>query len=215
MKKVAIVGSSGKMGKMLVSELMENFEVVGIDKNDSMSLAKNVDIVIDFSTAKNSIITAKWCEKNGKSLIVGATGHSEKELKIIMSVSEKIPVMIAGNFSLGILRLKSIIKNMKLENLESVTIFEKHHKEKKDKPSGTALELKKFINAVCDCPVEILSLRGGKEIGLHEVYLYFDEEVMVLSHQAFSRQVFARGVERAALYMLSQSKCGIYKFDEI
>ena len=215
MVKIAIVGSNGKMGKLLVSKLKNNYTLIEIDKNDSIEKAIDAEMVIDFSTARNSVKTAKWCADNYKKLIIGATGQSVYEINKIINASKKTPIMIAGNFSVGIAKLKIMLNEAVCKDLLSIVILEKHHHAKIDKPSGTALELEKELKNLTACPIEILSIRGGKEIGIHEISFYFENEVIRLSHQAFSRDAFANGVIKAVDFMKNQSVAQLYDVKNI
>lgn len=213
--KIAIIGSKGKMGQVLCSGLKEKYEIIEVTKGESLNKCFDVEIVIDFSTGKNSAETALWCLSNKKKLIIGATGQTQGELKKIMSASKFVPVVLAGNFSLGIARIKSCLEKFIDENTESVAIFEKHHKSKVDKPSGTAIELKDKITELYGKKPEILSLRGGAEIGTHEISFYYENEVIRVSHQAFSRDAFVSGVEYAIEFLSQCDEPGLYEFNKI
>lgn len=215
MKKIAIVGSYGKMGQLLIESLSKEYQIVGIDKNDEMQLAKDSDLVIDFSTGENSAKTAIWCEKNQKSLIIGATGQTNEENDIILHASKNIPLMKAGNFSIGISAIKQMLKNIPSIKIDNIAIFEKHHKNKKDTPSGTAIELEGCVSELFNKNPQVVAIRGGEEIGLHEISLYFGSEVITISHQAFSRKAFVDGVVIAAKFMLEKTQNGFYTFENL
>ncbi|MBE5756025.1 MAG: hypothetical protein E7341_05080, partial [Clostridiales bacterium] len=110
--KIAIIGSKGRMGQAICEALNEKFELIEIDKTVSIETARDAEIVIDFSSGENSAKTAVWCEKNNKKLIIGATGQTKSELKKIVKTSENNIVVIAGNFSIGIARIKKILKTI-------------------------------------------------------------------------------------------------------
>ena len=215
MKRIAIVGYQGKMGSVVFEQLKNKYELIGIGKNDLIKIASESDLIIDFSNGTNSTKTALWCAENKIPLIIGATGQTAEELKLIKDASTKIPIMKAGNFSLGIAIVCKLLKFLKEFDFDNICIFEKHHKNKKDYPSGTAIELKNLINKNFDISASISGFRGGEEIGTHEINLYFGSELLTLSHQAFSRSAFAKGVEMAVNYILNNVDVKQYSFEEI
>lgn len=215
MNRIAVIGYKGRMGSIVFEQLKDSYDLIGIDKNDNLDLAINADLVIDFSSGENSLKTAEWCAENKIPLIIGATGQNKNELNLIKTLSNQIPILKAGNFSLGIAKIKQILSCFNSFKFENIYICEKHHKNKKDCPSGTAIELKNFISEKFNTNVEILALRGGEEIGMHEINLYFDSELITISHQAFSRKAFVRGVMLAVNYMLEQTHAKMYCFEEI
>lgn len=215
MKKIAIIGANGRMGRLISKALIEEYDVVKIDLNNNIQEALDCDIVVDFSTGKNSAKTAIWCANNKKRLIIGATGQTDDENKIIFNASKKIPLMKSGNFSLGIALIKDMLRNLRNINIEDVTIFEKHHKNKKDRPSGTAVELCAEVEKIFGEIPQTASLRGGEEIGTHAISMYLSNEVITISHQAFSRDAFVDGVKIAIKYMLQKQKRGYYNFEKI
>jgi len=215
LKKIAIIGYRGKMGKALYEKIKDKYEVCGIDVQDSLDKAIDPDLVIDFSNGKNSRKTAIWCKNNRVPLIIGATGQTEKDMKIIKKCSNEIPILKAGNFSQGINIIKEFINYLKKYKIESVSIFEKHHKDKKDYPSGTAIELAETINNNLQIKSSVCAIRGGKEIGLHELSFYFEDEVIKISHQAFSRNAFISGVLESIEFILNITSPGLYRFEDI
>ena len=215
MNKIAVVGYKGKMGSEVYECLRSSFCVIGIEKGDGLGLAADVELVIDFGGAQSSLESADWCKLNNKKLIIGSTGQTEMEIEKIKNVSKHIPLMMAGNFSIGILKLKEILNLFKESEIESVNIIEHHHKLKKDKPSGTAKEIGNLVKQKLKVNPKTLSLRNGEEIGTHEVEVYLNGEVLRITHQAFSRRCFARGVVLATKFMLMQKNVGIYTFDGV
>lgn len=215
MKKITIIGYKGKMGKTLYEKLKDKYEVCGIDVQDSLDKAIDSDLVIDFSNGKNSRNTAVWCKSNRVPLIIGATGQTEKDMKIIKKCSNEIPILKAGNFSQGINIIKEFIDYLKKYKIESVSLFEKHHKDKKDCPSGTAIELAETINNNLQIKSSVCVIRGGKEIGLHELSFYFEDEVIKISHQAFSRNAFINGVLESIDFILSVDDSKLYSFEDV
>ncbi len=215
MKVVAVVGANGKMGRLVCEGLEGEYDIKKIDIGDSLEDAGKLDLVIDFANAETSVSSAKFCAKNNIKLIIGSTGQTEKQLAEIEKASKVVPILKAGNFSLGIAWLKKTLASVAKLKAEDIIIFEKHHKNKKDSPSGTALELEKVIESFCGIKPQILAERGGKEIGTHSIDIYFGEEVITLKHQTFSREVFADGACLAVKFLLNQTIPKLYSFDNI
>lgn len=214
-KIIAVVGANGKMGSSVCKKLQNFYKIIEIDAKNSINLAKNANLVIDFSTGSFSAKVANFCEENGLPLIIGSTGQTEIEKKQIEDCSKTIPILLCKNFSVGVF-LQKKIAHLILEFVDTdMTILEKHHKEKKDSPSGTALDLRDYILSFSKKNIPILAERGGSEIGTHQVDFYFGDELISVTHKAFSRNVFADGVMIAAEYMLNINKAGLYNFDEI
>ena len=216
MKKILVVGHHGKMGSVVFEELKRaGFIVVGKSRNDDFLPACEIEFIVEFGGAECSVVCADWCMKNGVPLVVGSTGQTKAQMQVIVDASKNVPVVVAGNFSLGILAIKSMIKKLKMLNIENVCIFEKHHKNKKDSPSGTALELAQVVEQELAIKPQILSLRGGKEIGSHVISLYFEDECIEIKHRAFSRIAFAKGVVKVAEHMSKLANNGLYSFEGV
>ena len=216
MKKILVVGHKGKMGSVVFEELSKNgFAVVGKDKEDEFSRPEDTYLVIDFGGAESSALSADWCRKNKIPLIVGSTGQNELQMKFIEDASKVVPVVVAGNFSLGILCMKKMLEEMSYLDIEDVCIFEKHHKNKKDSPSGTSLEIEKVVRERLGTSPQMLSLRGGCEVGTHSVSLYFGDECIEISHKAFSRKSFAKGVILVVGLIDKLTDSGLYSFEDV
>lgn len=232
-KRILLVGAKGKMGRAVCETLQNDYFIVGFDKTDSFSnLNQNqsFDLVIDFGSAESSLLSAEFASKNGIPLIIGSTGQSQNQLNKIYEQCKNIPLLICANFSVGIVILKNAICEILKANPTDICIFEKHHRDKKDSPSGTAIALKNYIlnqkttnfadNKSLGVSnennkIQMLSLRGGKEFGTHKVSFYFENELIELSHTAFSRSSFADGVKLAVEFILSGAIPKIYSFDEM
>ena len=216
MKKIVVVGYKGKMGSVVFETLKaQGFNVFGKDKEDDFDCFCDVSLVIDFGGADSSVESANWCKKHKVNLIVGSTGQTESEMQQIKSVAEHVAVMIAGNFSVGVLMMKKMIELMRFCEVEDVCVFEKHHKHKLDAPSGTAKELQAQIEKQLFKTPQILSVRGGQEVGTHTIDFYFGSEVIEISHKAFSRDAFAKGVVLAVLFMQKVTGCGEFCFEDV
>lgn len=215
MKKIVVIGSKGRMGTLICEKLKNEYEIIGIDKGDNYEKLKCCDLAIDFSTGENSGFVAKLCAENHLPLIIGATGQTDKELIQINDAAKHIPILMAGNFSVGIIKMKEILKSLKSLEIDKIIILESHHNGKKDKPSGTAKELSQTIENELNIKPEILSIRGGEEIGTHEIKIYFGSEVLTFSHIAFSRQPFVNGLKIAIKRILNNKTKGLYSLTNL
>jgi 4-hydroxy-tetrahydrodipicolinate reductase len=156
-----------------------------------------------------------WCKTNKVPLVIGSTGQSGTQMKEIENASKSIAIFKAGNFSVGIKNLKNALKSLIINDAQEITIFEKHHKNKKDAPSGTAKEIAEYIGKKFNKPVNIIFERGGKEIGTHSVDIYYENEVVSISHKVFSRDAFADGVRKAVDFMIGCKVAGLYSMEDI
>lgn len=213
-KKILIVGANGKMGSSVCEELKNQYEIIKFNKGDLCG-GFSVDLVIDFGSAESSVLSAEIASKIGVPLIIGSTGQTKEQLEQIEKFCVGVPHLVCANFSVGIVLLKLAIDSIIKTKIDDIAIFEKHHSVKKDSPSGTAKALQQYILKQQEKSVQMLSLRGGKEIGSHKISFYFGEELIELSHTAFSRKAFADGVKIAADFMLEQKTAIRYDFDEI
>ncbi|WP_343189183.1 4-hydroxy-tetrahydrodipicolinate reductase [Buchnera aphidicola (Chaitoregma tattakana)] len=170
--KIALSGSTGKMGHVILKEIKQIYNVElsillvrkknnkekNVSNNETKNKSiltctslkntyKNFDIMIDFSEAKNTIKNVKYCVKHKKNIIIGTTGFSDSEESFIKKSAKKICIVKSANFSHGIniiyLILENIINKIKLKKIK---IIDKHHKHKQDSPSGTAIEIGRIIN---------------------------------------------------------------------
>lgn len=201
------------MGSLIHKSLKDDFEIIPIEKQENIWNFES-DLVIDFGSAQSSEESARFCFQNKVPLIVGATGQTQKQLDLILNVGEVAPVMKASNFSLGVLFVKNMLTQIS-KYADEICIFEKHHKHKKDSPSGTALELKTLIENNTGKSVSVLAQRGGDEVGTHTIDFYFSGEVVSVSHQAFSRDAFVQGIKKSAHFLIEQKMPRVYEFGEI
>ena len=209
MNTVFVNGLSGKMGKTINRLILDNpdFEIV--------KTVSNSDVVIDFSRPESTMPLVQEVKEHKKPLIIGTTGFTDIELKLIEEASNEIPIMLSYNMSKGIYYFKKNIKQFLKDNLESMKclISETHHTQKVDAPSGTAIELKKFIelnnNKKYITSVDIESKRILDVFGMHEVTFFNDTNHISFKHEALSRKIFADGAISIAKLMTSMSP-GIY-----
>jgi|TARA_B110000438_G_scaffold261435_1_gene272126 4-hydroxy-tetrahydrodipicolinate reductase len=254
MKKInlSITGCLGKMGQQLIksTQNIKDFKLVSITENriinkkisglrpqlNSASAFKNVSIIIDFTIPKCTLEVLKIASKLKKRVIIGTTGFSKKEEILIKKYSKKIPILKAGNMSLGInllMYLTEITSKSLGKNFMS-KVFEVHHKHKKDHPSGTALMLgkgiatgkkkdfykllgKKYLNKKkfsYGKKINFNSIRKGKIIGNHKVYFSSGKETITLNHEAFDRALYSEGAFAAAKWLINK-KPGLYSMRDM
>ena len=215
MIKVTINGASGKMGTK-VSNLIKNDSFL-VECFDDISCS---DLVIDFSQPSSTKKILKKCVAEKKPIIIGTTGFSDNDLKEIREAANSIPIVLAANMSRGIFYLKNSLASFIHNNQDKLRCFieETHHIEKVDKPSGTAIELKKFItehdknNFIQD--IKIKSYRVANIFGTHKIMFCSDNGTICFSHEALSREIFAEGAITCAK-SLDFNKPNLYSFEDI
>ena len=244
---LAITGCMGRMGQQLIKSatkdksiklvtLTENKlikkKIFGIkpELNNEKSLGK-ANVIIDFTIPKCTFEVLKIATKLKKKVVIGTTGFTKKEEELIKMFSRKIPILKAGNMSLGINLLMYLteIASASLSNNYLSKVFEVHHKHKKDYPSGTALMLgkgiatgknkdfykimgKKYLNKKkfpFGNKINFNSIRKGEIIGEHEVTFSSGKEIITLNHEAFDRALYSEGAITAAKW-LKNKKPGLY-----
>jgi 4-hydroxy-tetrahydrodipicolinate reductase len=209
MKAIFINGLSGKMGVAMKNLILDNpdFEIV--------KTISDSDVVIDFSRPESTMTLVQDAKEHKKPLIIGTTGFADNELKLIKEASKEIPIMLSFNMSKGIYYFKKNIKQFLKDNLDSMKclISETHHTQKVDTPSGTAIELKKFIELNNDhkhiTTIEIESKRILDVFGIHEVTFFNNNDRISFKHEALSRKIFADGAISIAKSMAGISQ-GMY-----
>jgi len=254
MKKInlAITGCMGRMGQQLIktSRKDKHFKITTLTENrlinkkingikpdlNSVSAFKNTSIIIDFTVPKCTLEILKIAAKLKKRVVIGTTGFTQREENIIKNYSKNIPILKAGNMSLGINLLVYLteVVSKSLGNNFLSKIFEAHHKHKKDYPSGTALMLgkgisdgknknlykligKKFLNKKSfpyEKKINFNSLRKGEIIGEHEVKFSNGKEIITLNHEAFDRTLYSEGALTAAKWLVKK-KPGLYTMRDV
>lgn len=247
MIKVLLNGCCGKMGTMVVnaSTQFENLEIIGgIDafpKDMGFPIFKSVedvnidyDVLLDFSRADALKGLLSLTEKTKKPLVICSTGFTKEDLDLINEKSKTLPLFKSANMSLGINLINSLLKKVAplLYGNYDIEIVEKHHNQKVDSPSGTALLLADTIKDSLDGAVHyvngrdgqakrektelgIHAIRGGSIVGDHDVIFAGTGEVIELSHKAISREVFAVGALKACEYMGNIQEPGLYNMDDV
>ena len=254
MKRInlSITGCMGRMGQQLIktSKKDKSFKIHSLTEYktinkkfnelkpqlNSEEAFKNTDIIIDFTIPKCTFEVLKIASKLKKRIVIGTTGFSKKEEDLIKYYSKKIPILKAGNMSLGVNLLMYLteIASKSLGNNYLSKVCEVHHKHKKDYPSGTALMLgrgiaagknkdfykilgNKYINKK-NFPygkkINFNSLRKGEIIGEHEVLFSSGKEVIKLNHEAFDRALYSEGALSAASWLMKQ-KPGLYSMRDL
>ena len=254
MKKInlAITGCMGRMGQQLIKSVKKDkeFKLLTLTENRKINRKisgvrvnlnnedafKKVNLIIDFTIPKCTFEILKIALKLKKRVVIGTTGFTKKEENLIKLFSKKIPILKAGNMSLGInllMYLTEIASSSLGKNFLS-KIFEVHHKHKKDYPSGTALMLgkgiatgknknfynligKKYLNNKTfpyGKRINFNSIRKGEIIGEHEVKFSSGKEIITLNHEAFDRTLYSEGALSAAKWLMTK-KPGLYSMRDL
>ena len=254
MKKInlAITGCMGRMGQQIIKSAKsdKNFEIVSLTEShktnkkingikinlNSEEALKKANLIIDFTLPKCTFQVLRIALKSKKRVVIGTTGFTKNEENLIKKFSKKIPILKAGNMSLGINLLMYLteIASSSLGNNFLSKVFEIHHKHKKDYPSGTALMLgkgiadgknrnfynllgKKFLNKKTfpyGNKINFNSIRKGKIIGEHEVKFSSGKEIITLNHEAFDRALYSEGALSAAKWLMTK-KPGLYSMRDL
>ena len=238
--KAIIVGSKGRMGQALIA-CAANFrelEITGqIDDGDDLGAVIGMgDVLIDFSSHGATPGIVEQCAKNKKAVVIGTTGHSDSEKSQIANHKSQIPMVWSSNFSTGVNTLFWLTRKAAeiLGPGFDLEVVEMHHRLKKDAPSGTAKSLAEILSDVRKLQLEkaarhgragivgertsaeigIHSIRGGDVVGDHTVIFANTGERIELTHKASSRDTFANGALRAALWVVKQ-KPGLYDMQDV
>ena len=222
-----------------VSEGAYTRVAAGIDLGDSLEDAlKKSDTVIDFTLPSFTDELIEGCVEKNIPIVMGTTGHDDKQLELIREATEKIPIVHAPNFSVGVNTLFWLTAKA-TEILGSdfdLEVVEMHHRHKKDSPSGTARRLAEILAEVRglsyddDCrhgrfgdvgartatEIGVHALRGGDVVGDHTVVYAGDGERVELTHKASSRLTFAKGAVRAAKWLAeNEHKSGLFDMQDV
>ena len=249
MRKInlTISGCMGRMGQQLIKSVSKDksFKLVALTENrkinkkifgikpevNSITSFKKTNIIIDFTVPKCTLEILKIAAKQKKKVVIGTTGFSKKQENLIKKFSKKIPILMAGNMSLGVnllMYLTEIASKSLGKNFLS-KVYEVHHRHKKDYPSGTALMLgrgiaegknknfysmigKKFLNKQkfpYSNKINFNSIRKGDVIGEHEVIFSSGKEIITLNHESFDRALYSEGALTAAKWLFHK-KPGLY-----
>ena len=212
--QIALSGDRGRMGKSLKGLIKKSFFMqltAGANRDNSPKnwKASQIDAVIDFSLPDLFVQSLKWSVQNKKPFISGTTGLNLSQKRALKKAGKTIPVFYGENMSGGVFLLTEWLKDL-FNGEVKILIEDIHHKNKKDKPSGTALRLKRSLPSFLKEKIKIKSLRRGKEFGTHRVLIKSSEELLVLEHKAFNRELFAKGALQALFFVLKKKK-GFYE----
>lgn len=248
MVKIAITGANGKMGRVIANLVAQRDDckvVAGIDLNDTQNgqfpivkypaeLAEKPDVIIDFSHPSALPDLLSYCTINNVPLVAATTGYTADEIAEIKKTAEQIPIFFTFNMSLGINLLVELGKRAVnvLGGQYDIEIVEKHHNQKKDAPSGTAIMIAEALNGELNNKMKYVydrhnvrkaresdeigmhAIRGGTIVGEHDIIFAGHDEVITLSHSAGSKEVFANGSINAAIF-LSGRESGLYDMSDL
>jgi 4-hydroxy-tetrahydrodipicolinate reductase len=208
--RVLLIGAAGRMGKTVLDLARSDREIdiaAQCDLGDSIEPAmKNCDVAIDFSQADSIDEICRAALQRGKSLVIGTTGHSQQQRRMIEETAHSVPIVLASNFSVGVNVLFWLTQKAAelLGSDFNPEIVETHHKMKKDAPSGTAKTLAEILKAVRHSEIPIESIREGDIVGDHTVIFGGPGERLELTHRAVNRGIFALGALRAAKWIVDK-----------
>jgi len=248
MINIALFGCNGKMGQVISNLLMNDddakisfgFDINTEKKNsypvydDVSKIKEKADVVIDFSHPSFLPSIIRYCKENNCGAVIATTGLSSEQIKDIEDLSKEVAVFRSANMSLGINLLISLVKKAVsvLEDKFDIEIIEKHHNQKIDAPSGTALMIADEISEVLENKASYVynrhsvrkkrskneiglhAIRGGTIVGEHDVIFAGNDEIIEINHKAMSKEIFAVGSIKAAKY-IADKKCGMYSMNEL
>lgn len=240
MIRILVNGYKGRMGQMILNSSKEFNEIkVGAktDIGDKIEdCIQQCDVVVDFSYHEATVPLTRVCSQYLKPIVIGTTGHTEEEKKNIRSFSEKIPIILSSNYSTGVNTLFYLVRKaaetlgLNYDN----EIIEIHHRMKKDAPSGTALTLAEILADVrkkkpseiarygrqgivgerTSDEIGIHSVRAGDVVGDHTVIFATNGERIEITHKASTREAFAKGALRAAIWVYGKNP-GMYNMMDV
>ena len=247
MTKIILSGCFGRMGKTLgeMISATENCEVAaGVDialQNANFPVYQNIsnvseaaDVIIDFSNPSNLDSLLSFATQKKIPLVLATTGYSEEQIAKIKDAAKVIPLFFSFNMSLGVNLIIGLAKKATeiLGDAFDIEIIEKHHNQKIDAPSGTAIMIANAIDEVkgnsifeydrhskrqkrLPNEIGIHSVRGGTIVGEHEIIFAGEDETVSITHTATSRKVFATGALKAAIYLSKIKDSGIYNMNNL
>ncbi len=250
MIRVVLLGAAGRMGQAVRAAATgaKDLELVALVDatahhpsgvpgwtSDLASVTQKGDVVVDFSSADGVRVAAAVCAAKGAALVSGSTGLSEADGTLLREAAKKVPVLRASNFSLGVAALRVALKAALAAVPASwdVEIVERHHRQKKDSPSGTALTLAADVRAARGWPERAIrngragmagprpadelgmhAIRGGTWVGDHQVLLAGEGEWLELRHVAQDRAAFAQGALAATRFLVTAA-AGEYTLEDV
>ena len=250
--KLAITGCMGRMGHQLIksAKIDKNFKLVSLTENkvinkkifgikpglNTLNAFKKTNVIIDFTVPECTLEILKIAVKQKKRVVIGTTGFTKREEDLIKKFSKKIPILKAGNMSLGVNLLMYLteIASKSLGNNFLSKVYEVHHRHKIDYPSGTALMLgkgiadgknkkfyslmgKKYLNKKSfpySNKINFNSIRKDEVVGEHEVRFSSGKEIIKLNHESFDRALYSEGALTAAKWLMNK-KPGLYSMRDL
>ena len=232
--KIALVGY-GAMGKVVEANVSSNEQIIGIVAPETgvsfADLKEKPEVIIDYSHPALLGSVCDYAIANNVPVVIATTGHSAEQVEQIKDLATKVPVLYSGNYSLGVILLNRLVKQITpiLKDSFDIEIIEKHHNKKVDAPSGTAKMLVNSVNADGDMnivygregvskrqpyDVGVHAIRGGTIVGEHQVIYAGLDEVLTLTHQANSKAIFAKGSLRGAQWLVKMPN-GLYNMEDV
>ena len=223
--KVAIVGY-GAMGRCLLERIsrQDQLQCVGVIGSSFYrqidQLPQPPEVIIDVSHPDALPVLARVMESHPVPLVIATTGYSEAQKRQIQRWSHQVPVVLSGNFSIGMTLVNRMLRCCaeQIADFFDCDLVEMHHDHKQDSPSGSALMLRQTLRQGeeehADRQIPIVSLRRRDNPGEHTVILHGDQEQIVITHRAFSRELFARGILEAAR-IIAQSGPGMMTMEDL
>lgn len=232
-------GAAGRMGQAITAAANEaGLTVTPVDQNDDpAAVIAACDVVIDFSIPAASVAVAQLAAAHGIPLVIGTTGHDSDQLTALREVTTRVPVVWAGNYSVGITLLNHLtaVAAEALGPAWDAEVSEIHHHHKVDAPSGTAARLVEVLRHVRNLGADqvrhgregqvgarprdeigVHALRGGDVVGEHTVFFFGQGERLELTHRANDRAIFAQGALRAARWVASGERApGHYRMEDV
>lgn len=249
MTNIIMIGCNGRMGQV-ITDIVKNDEnaniVAGVDMfdnghndykvyNNIMSVQEEADVIIDFSTPKVLDDILEYAVKNNIPAVLCTTGYAEEELSKIAEASKKVAILRSANMSMGINTMIKVMETITKTLADAgfdIEIVEKHHNQKLDAPSGTALALADAINGELGGEYDynfdrsqvrekrkhkeigISAVRGGSIVGEHEIIFAGTDEVLEFKHTAYSKAIFGKGAVQAAKFLKGQP-AGMYNMKNV
>lgn len=249
MTNIIMIGCNGRMGQV-ITDIVKNDEnaniVAGVDMfdnghndykvyNNIMSVQEEADVIIDFSTPKVLDDILEYAVKNNVPAVLCTTGYAEEELSKIAEASKKVAILRSANMSMGINTMIKVMETITKTLADAgfdIEIVEKHHNQKLDAPSGTALALADAINGELGGEYDynfdrsqvrekrkhkeigISAVRGGSIVGEHEIIFAGTDEVLEFKHTAYSKAIFGKGAVQAAKFLKGQP-AGMYNMKNV
>jgi len=248
MTRIIVYGAGGRMGKVVETIINEDSECVVVAGVDAFPLTKDyptftdinecdveADVIVDFSTAAAIPALLDYAENKKLPVVLCTTGLNDEMLARVKAVAEKTAIVKSANMSIGVNLLFDLVKRAAEALYDSnfdIEIVEKHHNQKLDAPSGTAVTIADEINSALDNKMEyvydrtnvrkkrerkeigISALRGGTIVGEHDVVFAGKDEVITISHMALSRDIFAVGAVKAAKFLKGKEN-GLYNMKDV